>query len=403
MSRFNTSTSHPLIPNAQEYMFEQQYISIDSADRNILKYPKANDFEIELPQDYLNVQGFRLTSGCFPVQFSTFSPEKQNVTMTFFITSPYNPNDHGVTDALQIAIYDSLLSRTDTYFSFVVETGNYTEIQMANEVMNKMNHAVTTFLLGTDSMLSGSQKTTLESQGGYLRFITAYHDVSQKLWIANELDGFVLSNTITAKYEEQNHPCLCDDNNNVLPSFKEWGLPGYLGFSRCDVTAKERTSVSDTRFYYTNDGEWISSAPVFPGAIVHYVEAPFKMNLKPPCYMYMEIRTLNFMDETAPYNYSKFTQETNQTNGIVKSAFAKIPLMSGENFYESLNVANNYKIYNPPVERIRKLGIRLRYHNGMLVDFGNSDMTFTLEFTLFRPQNNRVYNMRVPESIQNPF
>ena len=46
---FNTQTSHPLIPNSQQYQFEQQYISIHSEDRNILKYPNSSEFEIELP------------------------------------------------------------------------------------------------------------------------------------------------------------------------------------------------------------------------------------------------------------------------------------------------------------------------------------------------------------------
>ena len=77
MSRFNTNATHPLIPNAQQYMFEQAYISIHSEDRNILKYPNASEFEIELPQDYLNVQGARLASGYFPFTLYTFSAAKK--------------------------------------------------------------------------------------------------------------------------------------------------------------------------------------------------------------------------------------------------------------------------------------------------------------------------------------
>ena len=59
MSRYNTSTNHPIIPNAQQYMFEQKYVSIHSEDRDIVKYPCSSDFEIELPQDYCNVQGVK--------------------------------------------------------------------------------------------------------------------------------------------------------------------------------------------------------------------------------------------------------------------------------------------------------------------------------------------------------
>lgn len=85
MSRFNTQTSHPLIPNSQEYQFEQQYISIHSEDRNMLKYPNSSEFEIELPQDYSNVEGFRLTSGYFPSTVNVF-PLSQNKKCHFDIS-----------------------------------------------------------------------------------------------------------------------------------------------------------------------------------------------------------------------------------------------------------------------------------------------------------------------------
>ena len=95
-----TNTSHPLIPNSQEYMFEQQYVSIHSEDRNILKYPNSSDFEIELPQDYQNVQGFRLTSGYFPAKLRTFSKQNKNITFSFELHDIYNPADHGGGSAL---------------------------------------------------------------------------------------------------------------------------------------------------------------------------------------------------------------------------------------------------------------------------------------------------------------
>ena len=110
MSRFNTQTSHPLIPNSQEYQFEQQYISIHSEDRNILKYPNASEFEIQLPQDYQNVQGFRLASGCFPVNFTMFSPKSKNVTMTFQITKPY--------DATQLVPLNPIQTKILSIFKF---------------------------------------------------------------------------------------------------------------------------------------------------------------------------------------------------------------------------------------------------------------------------------------------
>ena len=405
MSRFNTQTSHPLIPNSQEYQFEQQYISIHSEDRNMLKYPNSSEFEIELPQDYSNVEGFRLTSGYFPSTVNVFSPKTKNVTLTFQITTPYNASALG--DPTQTAIFNMLTAKNNN-FVVVIETGTYTAEQMTTEIQNKLNSAVTDYLLGSSSTFTPAQADAYKTAGGYQEFVTAYHVVNRRLWIGNRSSEFMLTNTDTARYEEQSHLCLCE-NRNIEPGFKHWGLPGNLGFTRCNVTSEEQTEENQTRFFYGDvvsgdNGQWLTANTFLTGASAYFVQAPLQINLRPPAYCYMDIKLLNSIDETAPYNFSKFTQETNQTNGKVKSSFAKIPLQVNDghnNYYEAVNDANFYKIFTPPVERIRKLSIKLRYHNGMLVDFDNSDFTFVLEFCIFRPQSNRVFQMRVPESISN--
>ena len=400
-----TNTSHPLIPNSQEYMFEQQYVSIHSEDRNILKYPNSSDFEIELPQDYQNVQGFRLTSGYFPAKLRTFSKQNKNITFSFELHDIYNPADHGGGSALEVAIYNTLSNNTDP-FNFTIEEGNYTTERMVQELTAKLNYAVTQLLLGSTSTLSDAQKESLNTQGGYSSFIVAFNDVTQHLYIGNDSSSFTLMNQRVAEYEHTTSVCYCDDSV-VSPDFKHWGLPAYLGFTRCNLKATGNSDPAQIRFWYDSlSPDWLVPSLTKPGATSYFVKAPLTMNLQPAPYMYMEIKLLNSIDETAPYNYSKFTQETNQTNGIVKASFAKIPLTSCGpecNYYEDKNVANYFKIYDPPVERIRKLSIRFRYHDGMLVDFGNQDYSFTLEFSILRPQNNRAYNLSVPAAISERF
>lgn len=404
MSRFNTNSTHPLIPNAQQYMFEQQYISIHSEDRNIVKYPNASEFEIELPQDYLNVQGARLSSGYFPFTLYTFSEAKKNNKMSFKLTEVYNPIDHGVVDPLQIAIFTTLYNYIDNY-TITIEDGYYNAEQMVTELTNRFNQAVTDLLLGSTSTLDSGQKTTYEAAGGYSEFVIVYNQVSRKIWFGNKSSGFVLTNTNIARYEEDNFRCTIA---NIVPDFSNWGLPGYLGFTRCNEESIQLINKNDARFYYGDvepgdNGYWLVPNPLLIGAIAYYIEAPLQVNLEPPAYFYMEIKFLNFWDETAPYNYSTFTQQTNQTNGIVKSAFAKIPY---NNQYYSVDSSQGsssayYKIYNPPMERFRKLSIKLRNHDGSFVDFQNANYTFALELTLFRPQNLKAYSMYTPESIQN--
>ena len=402
MSRFNTNSTHPLIPNAQQYMFEQTYISIHSEDRNILKYPNASEFEIELPQDYLNVQGARLASGYFPFTIYTFSLAKKNNTMSFKITEVYNPSDHGIVDPLQIAIYNALFNYIDNY-TITIEDGFYNEIQMVTELTNRFNQAVTDMLLSS-SYLSAGDKTALEAAGGYSEFVIVYNEVSSKIWFGNTSSGFVLTNTNIARYEEDNFRCTAA---NIAPDFSNWGLPGYLGFTRCNQESVQLVNKSDARFYYGDvvpgdDGYWLVADPLLTGSTAYYIEAPLQANLEPPAFFYMEIKFLNFWDETAPYNYSTFTQQTNQTNGIVKSAFAKIPYNTINNIIDTQGASTcYYKIYNPPMERFRKLSIKLRNHDGSFVDFQNANYTFSLELTLFRPQNLKTYSMYTPESIQN--
>ena len=401
MSRFNTNATHPLIPNAQQYMFELQYVSIHSEDRNILKYPNASDFEIELPQDYLNVQGFRLASGYFPFTLYTFSDARKNNTMSFKLTELYNPMDYNSTDYLQLAIFNTLYNYIDNYI-VVIEDGYYDIDQMVIELTNKFNAAVTNVLLDSTSTLSDAQKASLKSLGGYTEFVIAYNKVSRKLWFGNKSSGFVLTNTNTATYEEYNFKCT---PTPVVPDFSNWGLPGYLGFTRCNTDSILMVDENEARFYYGDvkpgdDGYWLHPNTSLVNAKAYYLSAPMQINLNVPAYFYMEIKFLNFMDETSPYNYSAFTRETNLTNGVVKAAFAKIPY--NDTYYDIQNTPTSYcKIYNPPMERIRKLSIKLRNHDGSYVDFQNANYSFTLELTLFRPQNIKTYNMYIPETISN--
>ena len=84
---------------------------------------------------------------------------------------------------------------------------------------------------------------------------------------------------------------------------------------------------------------------------------------------------------------------------FANSAFAKIPLPSTpiSQFYD--RDAISYKYWNPPAERISKLKVRFRFHNGQLVQFGQFNFTFMLEFNMLRPQQERSYSIREASSL----
>ena len=100
----------------------------------------------------------------------------------------------------------------------------------------------------------------------------------------------------------------------------------------------------------------------------------------------MEINGLNNIDETSPFNVSTFTKETNETNGIVNSAFAKmaIPTTPLSQWFDRDSIP--YKFFTPPAERIRRLAIKVRFHNGKLVDLSTFPWSFMLEFVVLQPQ-----------------
>jgi hypothetical protein len=418
MSRFDLNNNHPIIPNANQYYFEKKYVSIHSEDRDALKYRNPSSFEIELPQDYLNVQSARLYSWSFPANYSVFSTDTHNVYMTFKFINLYNPGEHAFSDPLTEAIFAGLYYNLDNEYLFAIESGFYNPTQMATELTNKMNETVTEFLnkffTSTNPAYIGYNYAAALFTS-YDRFVIVYNEVGQKLWFGNNADQFVLTNSSNTllKKDFVDQKCI-PARRGELPSFTDFGLPAFLGFTRCDSVSfsandfsandfiSNETSIASTglvpRFYYgdvtgTGDnGYWL--LPVLPGATVYYLQAPLKINFMGPAYIYMEIEGLNCIDETIPYSLSTFTSTTNQTNGICNSAFAKIPVPTTPISQWFDDDMGPYKYFNPPAERIRKLKIKFRYHNNVLVDFGSFDFSFMLEFCILRPQNERKYNIR---------
>jgi len=415
MSRYETFSNHPLIPNSQEYTIEKKYVSIHSEDRNVIKYPHASDFEIELPQDYINVSTIKLSTWSFPSNYDAFSTANQNTAMTFRFTSVYDPSG-STTDASLNQLINVFLTnyKNANYgtpdFVVVIHPGFYNPTQLATELTNQMNLAVTTYLsdqLAAYDLVNGSSydasfldvSTNSVPLGGYNDFVVVYNEVEQRLYFGNRSSGFSLTqNLAILKGFYAADACY---NKSTLPDNSVFGLPSYLGLTRCDLSANMVTGgpLSLPRFTYcdatnnccngcscSNGGYWLTPNPDLSGCIVSYVAAPYKLNNMGPAYFYLELDGLNYIDETSPYNRSGFTSQTNQTNGIVNASFAKIAVTSTplSQFYD--NTMECYKYFSPPAERIRKLRVRLRYHNGQPVDFGHFPFSFTLEFTLFTPQ-----------------
>jgi hypothetical protein len=278
---------------------------------------------------------------------------------------------------------------------------------MAIELTNKFNYA-TTRLIEKYFIENGytSSLNILNTTGGYDRFIIVYNTVGQKLWFGNNADGFIIKSLLEVLNE-------IEPIKNCFPPYAKapggvkdassWGLSGYLGLPRCNIPSSSTTGLTDIgqtsiyngvvvpRFYYGDvtpgdNGFWLLPNVDLSGCNVNWIEATYKINLMGEAFIYMELEGQNCIDETQPYHISNFTRETNQTNGIVDAAFAKIavPVTPIAQWFDRDSVP--YKLYYPPAERIRRLRIRLRYHDGKLVNFGVFNFSFMLEFTCLNPQ-----------------
>ena len=82
-------------------------------DRDILRYPSSSFFEIELPEDLLNVASLRLFDWAFPCNYNTFSGFFSNTKMTFKINNPYDPNIHSVGNLLIEKIFEYLKNSSE--------------------------------------------------------------------------------------------------------------------------------------------------------------------------------------------------------------------------------------------------------------------------------------------------
>ena len=402
---FNTNVNHPLIQSSQEYMYYNKYISIHSEDRNILKYPNPAEFEFEVPEDLLNVSALRLVNWCFPKNYNVFSILNNNVTMSFSINNPYDPNINNVINLLFQKTFEYLFTTQTQIYQIVIENGIYTPEQMVTELTNKFNAAVTSKLIEyfTEKALTDPTYQTalndLNAAGGYTNFVIVYNSVSQKIWFGNICDGFILENEQQLSNNSSGNLPHCATKGQ-LPDFSDWGLPSNLGLTRCNAISDSTMSSTNIvmyngnivpRFFYGDvisgdNGYWLLPNPILTNSQVKWVECFNKVNLLGPCYIYMELQGQNCIDETSPFNVSYYSLRNSDNNGVVNSAFAKIPIRNNCCSQYIERDLLPYKFYYPPAERMRKFIVKFRYHNGQLVDFEDFNFSFVIEFTLQMPQ-----------------
>jgi hypothetical protein len=238
MSQWNTQDNHPLINNSNNYLLEKKFISIHSADRDIVKFPSASEFEIELPQDYLNVQSLQLDSWTFPSNYYTFSKLQNNISLIFSII-PIEPLSTDNNYDYYYNIYKAI--NEDTKFTIEIEEGFYTPIQLSIELTRKMNDQVSIYLFEYFT-----ENNIFSYYQPYNDFVVVFNIVSQKMWFGNKSSMFILHNN-DLSFHLQTKCITNNSHQNVLPEYDNWGLPFNLGFTKKKVESILATE--KLRFY----------------------------------------------------------------------------------------------------------------------------------------------------------
>jgi hypothetical protein len=330
-----------LIERLQNFTLDRKILSIDTNDRDKSRWPDANEFEVSTPRVYSNVESLRLINVQIPNQLYNISENLQNNKL--IITTGSNKQ------------------------LITIDDGYYSNQQLCNALQNQVRKNFAT--IGDD-------------------FYVFLNNVSQKPHIMSEKNDFslvFLDDDIT--YSSSTN-CV----SKVYEQHSNWGLGSILGFDDkiyVSSTPQIDPNSSELYFYHNN----IQNLPSADGVIV----PPNKLNLDFNQFIYLEIDKYNTSDEIKPF----INDRLNNTNiGLVNSYFAKIPIrFKSDGVNQSLSCKedfiDSFSYYQPAIEKISKFKIKLRYHNGILADLANYNISLTLEINQIRNEM-KNYDVRTP-------
>jgi len=324
-----------LIERKQNFTLDRKILSIDTNDRDIKKWPNPCEFEVSCPQIYNNIESIRLLNIQTPNKFYNISEYLQNNKFKIEVNS-------GVQSFSEIII---------------LEDGCYSIENLVNSLNNKLS-------------------------ANPINIVIKYNQVNNKIYFGNASNIFsLIFNSSDLSYNN----CNNSNYNNIFKQHSKWGLGAILGFNKNIVSSKKESNKNEFKY----DGElWISNDD-------NIIESPKAVDLDEYQNIYIEIDKLNKSDEIKPYIVDRIN---NTNSGIMNSFFAKVPILKNE-VNQSINAKDfcieGVSYFQPPLEKISKLKIKIRYHNGILVDLQNYNISMTFEINQIRNEI-KDYNVRTP-------
>lgn len=323
--------THQLIERKQNFTLDRKLLSVDTNDRDINKCPNPCDFEVSCPQSYNNIESIRLLNIQTPNKFYNISEYLQNNKLK-----------------VKLGSSEKIIVLDDGYYSISNLVNSLNNDLSVNPINIKVKH----------------------------------NEVNNKIYFGHDNSGFsLIFNSQDLSYNN----CYNSNYNNIYKQHSKWGLGAILGFNKDTVTSKKESNKNN--FKYDNT-EWVSND--------NNIIEPFKaVDLDEYQNIYIEVDKLNKSDEIKPYIVDKIN---NTNSGIMNSFFAKVPIIKNDN-NQSINTKDfcieSVSYFQPPLENINKLKIKIRYHNGLLVDLQNYNISMTFEINQIRNEI-KDYNVRTP-------
>jgi hypothetical protein len=343
---YSLGAGKPLISREQNYVLDRKLLTVHSEDRDVSKWPNANEFEIIMPQQLLNIQSMRLVEieTPFTSRINMFSNLNQNTKL--FIN------------------YNNTGSK-----SITVPSGNYTGLTLAAAI-----NAQLTIVNGTSDLSCNFTPNITDTTIGTGTFS-----------FKSTTNSYTLDFSACPVYSclRTVPPFMVQTENIIFGNTFNWGLPYILGFSK-----KQYAGVANVKL----DAD--TTANLTPDTCMYMeIEKYNSYDEMYPC------NQSNF-DHNSKSNI-QLINSNNSYQGKINSAFAKIPLIttsvSNNYVFESRNIGlQNITHYEPPLERLARLKFKFRYHDGRLVDFQNNNFNFTIEFNMLRDEMGKQYNVRIP-------
>jgi hypothetical protein len=266
----------------------------------------------------------------------------------------------------------------------------------------------------------GYMSQLFAAQGGYTYFKLFYDKIQKKSVFGNNISAFDVVLDFAKYYatdaldaagvrHRSNDAAACgpacDSSKVAHTNYVNWGLPIYMGFSGKETMVTYPSTGPLPAFYYYNKAADPNSYNPFRHATSSgfanssiYVLTPCnQLNLESDVYYYMEIDGLNMIDELLPYKNNAYTITNGTTTGLINSLFAKRTILQGrsDQFQEG---RGEEKTFTPPLRRMNKISVRIRYHDGREPNFGSMPFDFTLKLVCQKNQLGRTANPGFPAS-----